>query len=92
MRSARFERNASTSTSAAFPGRLQTRLGAAANQPGTWNTVGLGNTLNLLDLSGAPTSVEISVTADFDDGNKGGCGGDLQALQDFQKPLRRVKS
>lgn len=55
-------------------------FGAAANQPGRWNTVGLGATSNLLAPSGAPTSVDITVTADFDDGKSPGCGGDLDAL------------
>jgi hypothetical protein len=38
-------------------------FGAAANQPGTWNSVGLGNTNNLTGLNGSATSVDVSVTA-----------------------------
>jgi hypothetical protein len=54
--------------------------GAAANQAGEWNTLGLGVTSNLVGLDGAPTSVSATVTAGTDDGWDDVCPGDSMAL------------
>lgn len=54
--------------------------GAAAAQPGTWTTIGLGATSNLAGLNGSPTPVDASVVADTDLGSLGDCTGDLRAL------------
>ena len=56
--------------------------GAAANQAGTWNTLGLGATPSLLGLGEAATSVSATVTAYTDEGWSNTCTGDTQALMD----------
>ena len=58
-------------------------FGAASGQVGTWNTLGLGTTSGLLDITGAATTVAVTVTSQTDTGSSGGsCGGDLGALLD----------
>jgi hypothetical protein len=58
-------------------------FGAAANQAGTWNSLKLGTTPNLLGLNGASTSVSATVTAGTDLGTGGStCTGDLHLLLD----------
>lgn len=56
--------------------------GAVANQEGTWNTLGLGATSNLVDLQGFATPVAATVTAEGDDGWTNACEDDVHALRD----------
>lgn len=57
-------------------------FGAGAGQAGVWNNiVVLGNTSNLVNLSGAATSVSLNLTADDISGNAGGSGNDVRLLK-----------
>jgi hypothetical protein len=55
-------------------------FGAAAQQQGTWNTLRLGTTNALFDVSGHVTAVSAKVTAQTDVGNAFDCTGDIHAL------------
>lgn len=55
-------------------------FGASAGQPGVWNQMTSGGLLNLVDLSGAATSAQISVTAGDFTGFSGDRTGDIGLL------------
>jgi hypothetical protein len=59
-------------------------FGAASGQGGVWNTLVLGTTVGLPDITGVATAVNVTVTSDYDDGNAGNdeCSGDNEALLD----------
>jgi len=61
-------------------GKPSSGFGAAAGQPGAWNTVGLGATDSLVELSGVPSAVDATVTADTHFGWYPDCAGDVSAL------------
>jgi hypothetical protein len=64
--------------------------GAAAGQPGTWNSVApVGGTTNLVDLAGAATTVSIASTGGsaFESNmNPGPTGDDLNLMADVSDP------
>lgn len=58
-------------------------FGAASGQVGVWNTLGLGTTSSLLDITGVATTASATVNAAVDTGFAGiTCGGDIGTLVD----------